>query len=292
MASTTPWSLVSTLSNAAGAAKAAAVIAAKATHAAASAVAPELTASTLAAASAAHGAASAAASHVAVGASSTAARAVDYASGVASAELASARAHLLREAEGVKTTVAKTARLHTGDEPLSPELLALLAKDGFEAAPGAPGKWVKSGAVRVPWRLLPDVEGTVTVAQARDGAGAAGVLLEVDCPRFPPFMRPSAYETMGVFEIPIPSCGLAWGALKMGFFACVPVFPARAYLPQPTERQHPNLQPIPFSKQLYRHQPGPDRATDASRARGRGVPHAAASREPCAAISRAAPGRL
>ena len=222
-----PWSVTSAFSSATSAAKAAAASAAKATHAAASAVAPELTASTLAAAngavSAAHGAATTAVSHVAAGASSAASRVMGYGAGVASAELASAREHLEREAEGIKATVIATARLYTGAEPLSPALQALLAKDGFEAAPGVHGKWLKSGAVRVPWRLLPDVEGTVTVAQTRDGAGAAGVRLEVDCPLFPPYLRPSAYDAVGVFEIPIPSCAISWGPLKMGFFAYVDI---------------------------------------------------------------------
>jgi hypothetical protein len=128
------WSLASALTSA----KAAAAGAAKATHAAATAIAPELTASAAAAASAAHGAAAAAA-----------ARTVSYASGVVGAELATARDHLVREAEGIKAQVASTARLYTGDEPLSPALLALLSQGGFEAARGAPGKWLKAGAVLI-----------------------------------------------------------------------------------------------------------------------------------------------
>lgn len=153
----------------------------------------------------------------------TLSKAAAAASSAAADASAPARDFLFREATLIQSKVVGTAKLWTGSEPPSPALLELLQKDGFVASSGLPGKWVNpegGDAVRVPWRLVPEVEGVLTITLTRDAFGAVCVRAALDSPAFPTMLRPVAHEAVGFFVVPVPTLGLKFGALfAVGFFA-------------------------------------------------------------------------
>lgn len=155
--------------------------------------------------------------------SKAASSAVAAASSAAADVSAPAREFLLREATIVQNRVIGTAKMWTGAEPPSAALLELLQTDGFATTSSLPGKWVnpeRGDAVRVPWRLVPDVEGTLTLSLSKDAFGAVRIRAELDSLAFPTMLRPFAHEATGNFSVPIPTMGLKYGSmLAVGFFA-------------------------------------------------------------------------
>jgi len=134
------------------------------------------------------------------------------------------RDSLFREAMEIQSRVAGSAKMWDMKDSLSPSLLELLMKDGFETSADHPNKWIKGEAVRVPWRLISDdVEGVLTMSMTKTSHGAIGVRLELDSQSFPKLFRPIVREAVGNFSVPIPAMGFQYGGIAVGFFAYVDI---------------------------------------------------------------------